>query len=76
MQRRQRLSAHTPSGSNASWSSANTAVDYVTQQLAAVRATPVAWVAGTQLNCPPPHGWARDWGVTIAYRTTRSRISP
>lgn len=45
----------------------NTAVDYVTQQLAAVRATPVVWVAGTQLNCLTAYGWARDWGVTIAY---------
>lgn len=46
---------------------ANTAVDYVAQQFAAIRATPVIWAGDAQYESLIAYGWLRDWGITIAY---------
>lgn len=47
----------------------NAAVDYVGQQLASIRATPVVWVASKDYESLIAFGWVRDWGVSIKYRT-------
>ena len=45
----------------------NTALDYITRQLAAVRATPVVWIASEGYDSLTIYGWARDWGISINY---------
>lgn len=45
----------------------NTALDYVARQLAAVRATPVVWIASEGYDSLTIYGWARDWGISINY---------
>lgn len=45
----------------------NTALDYITRQLAAVRATPVVWIAADGYDSLTIYGWARDWGISINY---------
>jgi hypothetical protein len=46
-----------------------TRVDYVAAQFAAIRATPVIWLGGTQYDSLLAFGWLRDWGINIAYPT-------
>lgn len=45
------------------------ALDYITDALAAVRATPVVWIADDTRASLVIYGWVRDWGIVIAYRT-------
>jgi len=45
----------------------NVAIDYVSVQLAAIRATPVVWVCDDRVDSLTAFGWLRDWDVTIAY---------
>lgn len=45
----------------------NTALDYVTKSFAAVRATPVVWIVADGYDSLIVYGWARDWGISIAY---------
>lgn len=44
-------------------------VDGVFDVLAQYRATPVVWIGATDFGMTSALGWARDWGVTIAYPT-------
>lgn len=46
---------------------ANGDVDGVFDLLAQYRATPVVWVGSTDFNMTSIYGWARDWGIEIAY---------
>lgn len=42
-------------------------VDAVFDLLAEYRATPVVWIGHTDFNMTSIYGWARDWGIEIAY---------
>lgn len=44
-------------------------VDYAVRQLAAIRATPVVWLADTIYESLILYGFYRDWGITISYPT-------
>lgn len=44
-------------------------VDYVAQELAAIRATPVVWYGKSHYRSLMGYGWLRDWSITIAYPT-------
>ena len=44
-------------------------VDGVFDILAAYRATPVVWIGATDYGMTSTYGWARDWGIEIAYPT-------
>lgn len=49
----------------------NKRLDYITKQLAAVRATPCVWIAndnGSDYSALVAYGFYRDWSVTIPYR--------
>jgi len=52
----------------------NTHLDYIANRLAAIRATPVVWIASDRFDSLAAFGWVRDWGITIAYQT-RSEIA-
>lgn len=41
------------------------AIDYVTQKLAAIRATAVVWVGDSSYDSLIVYGWVRDWGVVM-----------
>jgi hypothetical protein len=42
-------------------------VDAIFDVLAQYRATPVVWIGSTDYGMTCVYGWARDWGITIAY---------
>jgi len=44
---------------------ASNRVDYLAQQLAAIRATPVVWIGAYSYDALVVYGFLRDWGVTI-----------
>jgi hypothetical protein len=46
---------------------ANGDVDGVFDVLAQFRATPVVWIGHTDFSMTSIYGWARDWGIEIAY---------
>ncbi len=44
----------------------NIRLDYVAVQLAAIRATPVIWIASERYASLIVYGWARDWGINLS----------
>jgi hypothetical protein len=45
----------------------NTAIDYVSQRLSAIRATPVVWIGSSDYSALIAYGWLKDWGINITY---------
>ena len=44
-------------------------LDYVARQLAAIRATPVVWIADDSTSSLIVYGWVRDWGIDLVFPT-------
>lgn len=45
-------------------------LDYITDSLTSVRATPVVWIADDRRKSLAVYGFVRDWGVVVAYAST------
>lgn len=54
----------------------NNDLDYLTDRLAEVRATPCVWIASSRNSALIVFGWCRDWRINITYAThSEARIA-